>query len=114
MAVINPHYTPIYEQTLAILFLGTPHRGTEKADLVATVAAVLNASEVLTRRPTLRRDLITTLRTHSRYLEDISEAFAHRTRDFDIVTFYEGRSLPQYKDVVGRTTQPTQTQTHST
>lgn len=101
MARENPHYLHIYEQTLAILFFGTPHRGAEKADLAATVAAILNASEALTRRPALRKDLIGTLQPHSWYLENISESFSHRIRDFEIVTFYEGHSLPPYKDEVG-------------
>jgi hypothetical protein len=103
MAFNDPHYTPIYKQTVAILFLGTPHRGAGKADqadLAATIIGVLNTAEFMTGRAVIRRDLIKTLKSHSRDLERLSEAFSHRAKDFEIVTFYEGRPSPLSNSVV--------------
>ena len=55
----------IYQATEGVIFLGTPHRGSDKAELADVIA---NAARVLWTRP--NRQLITVLKQDSDTLEN--------------------------------------------
>ncbi|KAK6075641.1 ankyrin repeat protein [Seiridium cupressi] len=93
----------IYGDTLGavkgIVFLGTPHRGSELADIGKVVGQIIN-----TFLPnTTRTDLFTHLVKDSEALQDLASAFRHRLQGLEIATFYEvGPTPPLSSLVVGK------------
>jgi hypothetical protein len=85
-----------------IIFLGTPHRGsnvTRFPELLAKVAnAVLSGTSRLTGG--VREDLIDLLRRESGQLRDISKDFIGVVRDLRIVSCIETATTPPLNDVV--------------
>ncbi|KAM0806593.1 putative NACHT domain-containing protein [Seiridium cardinale] len=90
----------IYGDTLGavkgIVFLGTPHRGSELADIGKVVGQIIN-----TFLPnTTRTDLFTHLGKDSEALQDLASAFRHRLQDLEIATFYEVEPTPPLSSLV--------------
>ncbi|OBT99536.1 hypothetical protein VE01_02798 [Pseudogymnoascus verrucosus] len=97
----NSIYLNILQSTKAIVFFGTPHRGSEHADFVSVLAGVINAFGYVSMAHRLfgkiRKDLIHLLRPRSKELIDISTSFTERTKDLDIISFYEENAMPPFK-----------------
>ena len=74
-----------------IVFMGTPHRGSNVASL-AKVAS--NAVNYLSPGKAIRKPLIKALCTDSRELEGISRAFLSRSGTLKLASFYEADSFP--------------------
>ena len=102
----EPRYNAILKSTAAIMFFGTPHRG--GANGVATAgAAVAKAMNVLSSvtltggaTGTARSDLLRQLKPLSPEWEAISRSFVHKTKDMDIVSVYETKSLAPLDSLV--------------
>ena len=80
----------VYESTRAIIFMGTPHRGSEYADwgiIVRNIAVAIgfDASDRVVRA----------LRIDSEMLKLLREEFAKMLREgkFDVFSFMEGQGL---------------------
>ncbi|EMD85651.1 hypothetical protein COCC4DRAFT_181892 [Bipolaris maydis ATCC 48331] len=88
----------------AIVFFGTPHRGSRGADVRKAIARVIN---MCMRVPgitgivgSIRDDLLTTLESNSRALNDLAVSSRNRLRDLEIVTFYETQTIPGLSELV--------------
>lgn len=82
----------IYISTAAILFLGTPHRGSDKAGIAEVVRKIVSVSGFDTTDHHLRA-----LQINSPELERIHEQFIklydRRERHFKVLTFQEGKGI---------------------
>jgi len=78
-------YEGIVSQIRAILFLSTPHRGSNLAD---TLDKILSTS--LTK--SARKAYITELAKNSSTIEELNEDFRHQISNLDLYSFYELKS----------------------
>ena len=85
----TPELLSTYESTIAILFFGTPHRGSSVADLGLVVERLV--SSVFETSPRLLR----TLQIDSAELDDLREEFGimHRDRGFMVFSFQEEKAM---------------------
>ncbi|KAH9877542.1 hypothetical protein IAQ61_002909 [Plenodomus lingam] len=97
-------YSDILSATSAIVFFGTPHRGSKGADVGKIVGRVVNmclrASQTAGIAGTIRDDLLTTLGSNSQALSDLAVSSRNRLRDLDIVTFHETETMPGLSELV--------------
>jgi ankyrin repeat domain-containing protein 50 len=97
-------YTPILQSTKAIVFFGTPHSGSAQAEFLSVLADVVAAAGTLTlvdrTLGKLRQDLIRILKPRSTELEDLSMSFTERSKDIEIVSFYEENTMPPFRSQV--------------
>ncbi|KAI3541456.1 NACHT and WD domain-containing protein [Colletotrichum filicis] len=85
----DPIFEHIIERISSIVFMSTPHRGTNLASLLHKVLQVsFGASS---------RQFITELVAGSSTLEKVNENFRHAARKLQIVSFYETRPTPVSK-----------------
>lgn len=82
----DPEYKDILEAVSAIIFLSTPHRGTNLAD---TLNRILQASIISSSK-----QFISELTKNSFTLQTLNEQFRHVAPKLDIVSFYETRMTP--------------------
>lgn len=82
----DPEYKDIVEPVSAIIFLSTPHRGTNLAD---TLNRILQASIISSSK-----QFISELTKNSFTLQKLNEQFRHVAPKLDIVSFYETRMTP--------------------
>lgn len=85
-----------------ILFLATPHRGSESAQLPSILAAIANIALTGTSRfsGAMRSDLIEALKKDSTVLKDISTSFRNQANNFYIASFIEQDITPPAKSKV--------------
>ncbi|KAL1851758.1 hypothetical protein VTK73DRAFT_9363 [Phialemonium thermophilum] len=81
----NPTYRSLVQAVSAMVFLSTPHRGTDKAE---TLGRLLQA---LLSNPKV---FVAELASGSRTLDGLNERFRHVAPDLQIVSFYETRPTP--------------------
>lgn len=81
---LDPAYEDVVKSVSSIIFLSTPHRGT---DLAETLNRILQVSFVTTPRK-----FIAELSSGSQMLQNLNEQFRHIAPKLDIVSFYETRS----------------------
>ncbi|KAJ9500638.1 hypothetical protein H2202_003854 [Exophiala xenobiotica] len=81
----DAHYKGIVQSTSAILFLSTPHRGTNLAELLNRVlsACLFGFSA---------KDYISELRTNSPTIQEINEQFRNLSPNIKIVSFFETKA----------------------
>ena len=100
----GPRYSNILQSTKATIFFGTPDSGSDHADFLSILMKSVNAIESVSQlgrvlgRP--RQQLVDLLKPRSRELESISMSFTHRTKDLEIVSFYEEKVMPPFKSLV--------------
>lgn len=89
------HFKDILSATTAIVFLGTPHRGSKVADTGKAVGDLANALLRITRVTNLtgpiRSDLVSALSAGSDALQALAKSFHDQLDYLSIVTFYERR-----------------------
>ncbi|KAK3311985.1 hypothetical protein B0H66DRAFT_506297 [Apodospora peruviana] len=85
----------LQESLAGIVFLGTPHRGSNKGDLGHLVGMVVNAVTGTTSaglyRNAVNSNLVATLGTNAKQLQDLTESVRNRLEGLKIVSFYETR-----------------------
>jgi hypothetical protein len=91
-------YKAISENTKGVVFLGTPHRGSEKAVYGKVLANV--ATQVM-RRPTSR--LMSALQTNSDQLLRLTSEFEAQLPKYQVVSFYECKPMKIFSSLVGQT-----------
>ena len=88
----EPSFSDIYISTEAIIFLGTPHRGSDKARIAEVVRKIVSVSGFDTADNNLRA-----LQVNSTELEMIHEHFMNlyeqKDRHFKVLTFQEARGV---------------------
>jgi hypothetical protein len=85
----DPKYEGIIKAVSAIVFLSTPHRGT---NLAKTLNRILQVSFVSNAVP-----FIAELTTGSQTLQKLNEQFRHVAPKLEIVSFYETRPTTIFK-----------------
>ncbi|KAF8533443.1 hypothetical protein BDD12DRAFT_486815 [Trichophaea hybrida] len=79
------HYRDIKACVKGIVFMGTPHVG---SDLAAATKVLRDIANVVAVR-TVRKDLLKALEPKSQELQDIAEQFVHRGSGLEVVSIYE-------------------------
>lgn len=97
------HYGSILQSCTGIVFLGTPHRGSDHASLGKIFAALIN---VLTFTSAMRTDLLRDLQTKSNTLQVISRQFVQRAKHLQIVSFYERKNTSMISSLVKKLAAP--------
>jgi hypothetical protein len=82
----DPKYEKIVKAISAILFLATPHRGTNLADILNRLLQSTRISSSKLYISELSRDSFT--------LQKLNEQFRHIAPKLDIVSFYETQPTP--------------------
>ncbi len=98
----DPTYEPIIKAVSSIIFLSTPHRG---SNLAETLNRILQVSFVSS--PT---QFIAELAAGSQTLQKLNEQFRHVAPKLQIVSFYETRPTTMFKmsQIVGGVCQGTE------
>jgi hypothetical protein len=78
-AYMNSDYDNIYKDMKAVLFLGTPHRG---SDLAMVLEHVLRVSFS-------RRKFVSQLSANSESIKEINEHFSRRVEAMRLISFFE-------------------------
>ena len=77
-------YRHLKTATCGIIFLGTPHRGSDYADIATPLTNVIKLTY-----PRFATQIIKSLRKDSFVLQDLADDFRHLHSDFHIVSCYE-------------------------
>lgn len=89
-------FAEVLRTTKAIMFMGTPHRGSDIAtSLVPLIDAInlgLRYSGGSRIAGIMRHDLVDMLSRNSTALDDINESFIPRAKNMHIISCYETRS----------------------
>jgi hypothetical protein len=86
-------YRPIYERTMAVLFLGTPHFGVTLADRVADFKGLLGVNVNVEE-----------LKAHDAHLENLGNWYVDHSAGLHTISFYETRPVRDILPVVNPTT----------
>jgi hypothetical protein len=86
IAVLDEHYKSIYHATRGIVFIGTPHRGTE------SLASFLSKALAMTFSSTGKK-FVADLSPGSSAITEITRDFKTHTQDMHFVSFYESRGM---------------------
>jgi len=82
-AIINayndPSYINIVNNTKAIIFLATPHRGADLAKLLSNLLMITFAKKIF----------VDQLRSNSEIVQEINDAFRHRSESLELISYYE-------------------------
>uniref|UniRef100_A0A0B7JPH5 Uncharacterized protein n=1 Tax=Bionectria ochroleuca TaxID=29856 RepID=A0A0B7JPH5_BIOOC len=89
-------YGSLLSQIKSVIFLGTPHRGSD----IATWAKMLGKVSNLFISDSVRIGLLNDLEPQSRVLKDIEDQFLQRTVGLQIFTFYERVKTKHIKSLV--------------
>jgi hypothetical protein len=99
--VDSDEYEKIRVAVTGIMFLATPHRGSDPAKMATMVASILNISTLGLGLPRTRSDLLEGLKRGSPELVSIARDFRHHlTPDLKIYSFYEMKLIPPLKTLV--------------
>ena len=98
MAQQDHYYEDILTSTTAVVFFGTPHRGSAIADRGRAIGEAANAFFLV---PAVRNDLIESLSLGSEKLAVLFESFCKQLDYLKIVTFYERNVLASFGRLVG-------------
>jgi hypothetical protein len=86
--LITAHSTKRYEQiirnTVAIAFIGTPHRG---ADLAKILKGLLKVTFSEAK-------IVDDLSPSSQSIKDINDSFGERSKEIELASFWESRGKP--------------------
>ena len=96
-AIIDaPDFAPgLIPRLSGVMFLGTPHRGSDSADLASVLTGVVNvAARVgslgLAKNP-LQQDILNELKTGSKPLGELHDTFRKRVSKLQVKSFFETR-----------------------
>lgn len=95
-ARLESRYQSMQDATLGLIFLGTPHRGSDKATYGKVLAMV---AQSVTHRPSAR--LLTALQTNSDVLLRLITDFRFQLPDYQVYSFYEQRPMTGSSSLVG-------------
>jgi hypothetical protein len=100
-------YSNILQSTKAIVFFGTPHSGSDQADLLFVLADIVSKfgsfgslSMIDRGFGKVRQDLVRILKPRSIELEALSMSFTERSKELEIISFYEENAMFPFKHVV--------------
>jgi ankyrin repeat domain-containing protein 50 len=89
----DDYFAPVLQATDAIMFMGTPHRGSQLATALSQMAKITNfwlhASHASAFAGSMRTDLIDALSRDSEKLDEINESFKQRAKKMTILSCFE-------------------------
>ena len=89
----DPRFNDIFHASRAIMFMGTPHRGSAIANTAVNLATIANFRQKVPGLSFLvkpiRTDLLKVLIRDSPILDDIDNSFRHRIGNITIMSCYE-------------------------
>ncbi|SPO02536.1 uncharacterized protein DNG_05209 [Cephalotrichum gorgonifer] len=89
----DSNYGAFLRSVIGVTFLGTPHRGSDVANLGSIVGSIINISVMTAsagmRPGIIRTDLLDGLNHDSPALQDLILSAKHRLKNIAVVTFYE-------------------------
>ena len=91
----EPQYQSIKDTTLGIVFFGTPHRGSDKANYGKILA---NVAAGVMHKP--KSKLIDALRNNSDTLMTVTRQFKFDAPNIQILTFYETKPMSMFSSLV--------------
>ena len=91
----EPRYQSIKDHTLGIVFFGTPHRGSGKANYGKTLA---NVAAGVMHKP--KSKLIDALQSNSETLMRLTSEFKFEAPNIKIMTFYETKTMGMFSGLV--------------
>jgi hypothetical protein len=98
-AKINPRFVSISANTAGIIFLGTPHRGSDVANLGTVVATIV--SSALPGIRIFNREVLRDLKSNNHTLFGISSQFSNICSTMTIHSFHE--TMPMGTTIVSIT-----------
>ena len=93
----EPQYQTIKKHTLGVVFFGTPHRGSDKANYGKILA---NVATGMMHKP--KSKLINALQNNSEQLMRLTSEFKFEAPDMEIMTFYETKPMGLFSGLVSR------------
>lgn len=98
---------------IGIIFPGTPHRGSEVANLDKTIGTIVNISSTTASAGTqpriIRTDLLDHLNSDSNVLHELALAARNRLENMAVVSFHETEPTPPLSVLVRATPGPSKT-----
>jgi len=97
LAQIHPDRYPVIQDAISgIIFLSTPHRGSDSVEWPKLLANILDTSLYLTSgfHGSTRRDLLKSLERNSKELRTVSDNFSSQVKNIKIISFYEQNKTP--------------------
>lgn len=91
----EPQYQTIKDHTLGIVFFGTPHRGSDKANYGKTLA---NVAAGVMHKP--KSKLISALQSNSETLMRLTSEFKFEAPNMEIMTFYETKPMDIFSSLI--------------
>lgn len=85
-----PVYEPVRRNIKAIVFMGTPHKGSRLSSYLTPLSRIING---LVPTSPIRSDLIGNLQVLSRNLSEITELSVQALNEITVVSFYEQKKL---------------------
>jgi hypothetical protein len=92
---LESRYLSIKDATVGLIFMGTPHRGSDKATYGKVLASV---AQFISERPPQR--LLNALQTNSDVLLQLTTDFCFQLPDFDVYSFFELRPMKGLSSLV--------------
>lgn len=77
-------YTRVLKNVKAIIFIGTPHRGANLAQILTNLLHVLYSLKVFVEQ----------LQPSSELIQAINDQFRDRSESLELVSFYESKGVP--------------------
>ncbi|KAL8640312.1 MAG: hypothetical protein Q9228_002753 [Teloschistes exilis] len=85
-----PVYDPVRRNVKAIVFMGTPHKGSRLSSYLTPLSRIING---LIPTSPIRSDLIGNLQVLSRTLSEVTELSVQALNEITVVSFYEQKRL---------------------
>ena len=102
----DTNYRSVWQGSKAVIFMGTPHRGSDPAKFgeiigdITNIALLLSGSDYL--YGSVNTSLFKVLRKDSKELSNINEDFIPLTKFLNITSFYETKTHPSNRLVRSR------------
>jgi len=96
----NDDYGNILISTPGIIFLATPHGGSDAASVASMLASIMNLPLFGVGLPRARKDSLQALEKGSKQLFEIARDFRKHTRDITMYSFIEKMSIPPFRNRV--------------
>ncbi|KAL9585984.1 MAG: hypothetical protein Q9212_001203 [Teloschistes hypoglaucus] len=92
-----PVYDPVRRNIKAIVFMGTPHKGSRLSSYLTPLSRIVNG---LIPTSPIRSDLIGNLQVLSRALSEVTELSVQALNEITVVSFYEQKRLKGVNSLV--------------
>lgn len=94
-----PVYDPVRRNIKAIVFMGTPHKGSRLSSYLTPLSRIING---LIPTSPIRSDLIGNLQVLSRTLSEVTELSVQALNEITVVSFYEQKRLKGVNSLVSK------------